>query len=91
LADAAGADSVREATARQAELARAAYERGEIGAVALEPLELAETRARRDLHAARQRLATAGLALETATGEWPPGPVRWPDPREPVRPEEGSR
>lgn len=91
LADAEGADSVREAMARQAELARAAYERGEVGAVALEPLELAETRARRDLHAARQRLAAAGLALETATGEWPPGSVRWPDPREPVRPEEGSR
>jgi outer membrane protein TolC len=91
LADAEGADSVREATARQAELARAAYERGEIGAVALEPLELAETRARRDLHAAWQRLAAAGLALETATGEWPPGPVQWPDPRQPVGPEEGSR
>ena len=91
FADAAGADSVREATARQAELARAAYERGEIGATALAPLELAETRALRDLHAARQRLAAAGLVLETATGEWPPGPVRWPDPREPVTPEEGSR
>ena len=91
LADVEGADSVRAATARQAELARAAYERGEIGAVALEPLELAETRARRDLHAARQRVATAALALETATGEWPPGSVRWPDPREPVKSEEGSR
>lgn len=91
LADVEGADSVREATKRQAALARAAYERGEIGATALEPLELAETRALRDLHAARQRLAAAGLALETATGEWPPGSVRWPDPREPVKPEEGSR
>lgn len=91
LADAEGADSVRAATARQAELARAAYERGEIGAIALEPLELAETRALRDLHAARQRLAAAGLALETATGAWPPGSVQWPDPREPVQSEEESR
>jgi len=91
LAGVEGADSVREATARQAELARAGYERGEIGAVDLEPLELAETRALRDLHAARQRLAAAGLALETATGEWPPGSVKWPDPREPMQPEEGLR
>jgi len=90
--DVAGADSVRQATARQAELARAAYERGELSATALEPLELAETRALRDLHAARQRLATAGLALETAVGAWPPGEIRWPDPREPVRREqEASR
>ena len=92
LADVAGADSVRQATARQAELARAAYERGELSATALEPLELSETRALRDLHAARQRLAGAGLALETALGAWPPGEIRWPDPREPVRREqEASR
>jgi cobalt-zinc-cadmium efflux system outer membrane protein len=88
LADVAGADSVRQATARQAELARAAYDRGELSATALEPLELAETRALRDLHGARQRLAAAALALETVAGEWPPGEVRWPDPREPVRGEE---
>jgi cobalt-zinc-cadmium efflux system outer membrane protein len=86
LADVAGAESVRAATSRQAELARAAYDRGELSASALEPLELAETRALRDLHAARQRLAAAGLALETVTGAWPPGEVRWPDPRDPVRP-----
>ena len=86
LADVTGAEAVREATARQAELARAAYERGELSATALEPLELAETRALRDLHVARQRLATAGLLLETATGAWPPGDVRWPDPKDPVRP-----
>ena len=91
LADAEGADSVREATERRAELARSAYERGEIGVTDLEPLELAETRALRDLHAARQRLAAAGLALETATGAWPPGAVHWPDPRGPVKPEEDSR
>jgi outer membrane protein TolC len=91
LADAEGADSVREATERRAELARSAYERGEIGVTDLEPLELAETRALRDLHAARQRLAAAGLALETAAGAWPPGSLRWPDPREPVKPEEDSR
>jgi outer membrane protein, heavy metal efflux system len=88
LAEVAGTDSVRQATARQTGLARAAYERGELSATALEPLELAETRALRDLHAARQRLAAAGLALETAVGDWPPGEVRWPDPREPVRRDE---
>ena len=86
VADVSGAESVREATARQAELARAAYDRGELSATALEPLELTETRALRDLHAARQRLATAGLAIETAIGAWPPGGVRWPDLREPIRP-----
>jgi outer membrane protein TolC len=92
LADVAGAESVRQANVRQAELARAAYERGELSATTLEPLELAETRALRDLHGARQRLAVAGLTLETATGAWPPGDVRWPDPREPVRPrQEASR
>jgi outer membrane protein, heavy metal efflux system len=91
LADAAGADSVRAATERRAELARSAYERGEIGVSDLEPLELAETRALRDMHAAKQRLGSAALALETATGGWPPGPVRWPDPREPFGTEEGAR
>jgi outer membrane protein TolC len=92
LADVAGAESVRQANVRQAELARAAYERGELSATTLEPLELAETRALRDLHGARQRLAVAGLTLETATGAWPPGDVRWPDPREPVKPrQEASR
>jgi len=85
LVDVAGTDSVRQANRRQAELARAAYERGELSATALEPLELIETRALRDLHAARQRLAAAGLALETAVGEWPPGEIHWPDPRDPVR------
>lgn len=92
LADVAGAESVRQANVHQTELARAAYERGELSATALEPLELAATRALRDLHGARQRLAVAGLTLETATGAWPPGDVRWPDPREPVRPRlEASR
>jgi len=90
-ADAAGADSLRRATERRAELARAAYERGEIGAIELEPAELAETRALRDLHSAEQRLASAALALETATGAWPPGTVQWPDPREPIGSEEGAR
>ena len=90
LADAAGTDSVRAATARRAELARSAYGRGEIGVTDLEPLELAETRASRDLHAAVRRLASAALALETATGAWPPGSVQWPDPREPVGPEKGA-
>lgn len=85
LADVAGADSVRQATARQAALARAAYDRGEIAAVQLGPIELAETRALRELHAARRRLAGAAAALEAATGAWPAGPVRWPDPRIPTR------
>ena len=80
LADVAGAEAVREATERRAELARSAYERGEIGVVDLEPLEFAETRALRDLHAARERRAIAALAVETATGAWPPGSVAWLDP-----------
>lgn len=85
LADVAGADSVRQAAARLATLARAAYDRGEIAAVQLEPLELAEMRALRDLHAARRRLVGAATALEAAIGAWPAGPVRWPDPRMPTR------
>jgi len=91
LAEVEGADSVRAATLRRAESARSAYERGEIGAIELAPLELAEIRALRDLHTALQRRAAAALALETATGAWPPGSVSWPDPREPVSSEEGWR
>jgi cobalt-zinc-cadmium efflux system outer membrane protein len=91
LAEVEGADSVRAATSRRAELARSAYQRGEIGVIELEPLELAETRALRDVHTARQRRAAAALAVETATGAWPPGSVSWPDPREPVSTEEGLR
>ncbi len=91
LAEVEGADSVRAATSRRAELARLAYDRGEIGVIELEPLELAEIRAMRDLHAARRRRAAAALAIETATGAWPPGSVSWPDPREPAGPGEGSR
>jgi outer membrane protein TolC len=89
-ADVEGAESVRAATERRAELARAAYERGEIGVVELEPLEFAETRALRDLHAARERQALAALAVETATGAWPPGTVAWEPPPEATT-EEGAR
>jgi outer membrane protein TolC len=87
----AGADSVLAATRRRAEVGRGAYERGEVGAADLEPLELAETRALRELHAARQRAAASALALETATGAWPPGDVRWPDPQASVRLAEATR
>ncbi|HEX5385413.1 MAG TPA: TolC family protein [Gemmatimonadales bacterium] len=76
----AGTDSVLAATRRRAEVARAAYERGEVGAGDLEPLELAESRAILEQHAAAQREATAALALDAATGAWPPGNVTWPDP-----------
>jgi outer membrane protein TolC len=87
----AGADSVLAATRRRAEVGRAAYQRGELGAADLEPLELAETRAVRDLHAARQRAATAALGLEAATGAWPPGAVQWPDPKVTIPLAEASR
>ncbi|HEU5171107.1 MAG TPA: TolC family protein [Gemmatimonadales bacterium] len=87
LAELAGADSLRRATARRAELARAAYDRGEIGASELEPIELADARVLRELHAARRRLAEAGMAQEMAIGAWPPGEIRWPDPRQAPRPE----
>jgi outer membrane protein, heavy metal efflux system len=83
--DIAGADSALAATRRRAGVARGAYERGELGAADLEPLELAETRAIRELHAARRRAAVSALALEAATGAWPPGDVRWPDPKTSVR------
>ncbi|HET7600813.1 MAG TPA: TolC family protein [Gemmatimonadales bacterium] len=87
----AGADSVAAAVARRAAVARGAYERGEIGAADLEPLELEETRALRARHAARHHLAAAGVALEAATGAWPPGDITWPDPREPRELAEGPR
>ncbi len=85
------ADSVRAATLRRVEEGQAAYERGEVGVIDLATLELEATRALGELHLGRQRSAAAGLALEAATGAWPPGAVTWPDPRE-ARPQtEASR
>lgn len=87
----AGADSALAAARQRAAVARAAYERGELGAADLEPIELAETRALREVHAARRRGAVSALALEAAIGAWPPGDVRWPDPKASVRLAEATR
>ncbi len=78
----AAADSQVAVAAHAAELARAAYGRGET--TRLEPALAALTfvRAERSRQSAEARLLTAGQALEAALGAWGSGAgQRWPDVR----------
>ena len=87
------ADSQRVVAGRLAELARAAYERGETGRLDLARAELLQARAAALEGAARRRLERAGLRLELAAAEWRgAGASPWPDLREaPFTPDEEPR
>jgi outer membrane protein, heavy metal efflux system len=79
----AAADSQVAVAGRAAELARAAYARGET--TRLEPAlaELTLVRAEAARHVAEGNLRAAGQALEAAAGMWAGAPdERWPDVRE---------
>jgi outer membrane protein TolC len=61
-------------------LARAAYDRGEVGRTEVAFARLAVVRATRAVHLAQQRAREASLALEAALGGWTgDGAPRWPD------------
>ena len=77
------ADSQVAAAGRSVARARAAYERGEAPRLDAALAELALAKAERAGREADRRAATAGFAVEAATGEWlgQAGPG-WPDPHE---------
>ncbi len=61
-------------------LARAAYDRGEIGRTEVAFARLAVVRSSRAVHVAQQRKREASVALEAALGGWTSeGAPRWPD------------
>jgi outer membrane protein, heavy metal efflux system len=76
------ADSQVAVAGRAADLARAAYERGETSRLDPALAELAIVRAERVRLGAEIRLQAAGRALEVALGGWSGlADERWPDPR----------
>jgi outer membrane protein TolC len=88
----AAADSQVTAATRAADLARAAYERGETSRLDPAFAELAVVRADRTRAAAEARLRAAGQVLDAAAGIWSAGdPRRWPDPRTDQLGEDASR
>jgi outer membrane protein TolC len=88
----AAADSQVSATQQAAELARAAYQRGETSRLDPALAELAVVRAGRARAAAEARLRAAGQALEAAAGTWSVAATeRWPDPRTDQLRKDGSR
>jgi outer membrane protein, heavy metal efflux system len=83
----AAADSLAAAIEGRTEVARGAYERGEMSRTEVAFIELAKIRAIRARHAAEQRYMAAGMALEGAAGVWLTDPsFHWPDPTIPPRP-----
>lgn len=77
------ADSQVAITGRAADLARAAYERGETSRLDPALAELAIVRAERARRGAETRALAAGRALEVALGGWSGlADERWPDPRD---------
>jgi outer membrane protein TolC len=78
----AAADSQMTAVRRAAELARAAYERGETSRLDPALAGLAVVRTERARQSAERRVLTAGQALDAASAGWSGGTnERWPDPR----------
>lgn len=69
-----------ESTERALRLARAAYDRGEIGRTEIAFAQLALVRARRTATATDMREQRASATLETALGVWSAPAPRWPDP-----------
>ncbi len=83
MAEIVVADSVGAAAEELVTIARGRYERGETGRLEPARSELSAARAAAAQRAARRRLQVAGLAVETAAGEWRgPAADAWPDPRE---------
>ncbi len=82
--DLADADSLAAAAERVAAIARAGYERGELGHLEQARAELTLLRAASAREAAKRRLESAGLQVEASVGDWRgTTPESWPDPREP--------
>jgi outer membrane protein TolC len=78
----AAADSQVMGARRAAELASAAYERGETSRLDPALAGLALVRAERARQGAERRVRAAGQALDAASAGWSGGPgERWPDPR----------
>lgn len=74
------ADSLLQTTGEQLALARAGYQRGEIGLADVALANLALVRARRTHDRATQRSLASSVALDEATGLWLSGPpIKWHD------------
>ena len=82
LVERGAADSLVVAAARAAQLARAAYERGETSRLEPALADLTVVRAERARAATEARLRASGASLDAASGTWSAtGTDRWPDPR----------
>ena len=71
----AATDSLVQGAEKRLQLAQAAYDRGETGAVEVAFARVARIRAARARNAARRDVTLASLALEQALGRWLSGPA----------------